>query len=388
MQALTQEPTQTLSDSKKKKYLDTLMCILRARRPARTNDDASYASNWMKGLLDSLSIPFNTDEFGNLSVDMRDGVSTVAFTCHTDTVESFWLAPKLRQLAPPTAEMDWAQTPRQLAYMQDDLYPDDETAYRVVLPDPSQDDCLGADDGAGMALMLAMIQEGVKGLYIFFADEESGRIGSEGMNRAQPEMLQGLTHMLSFDRRDADIVTSQMGMPCISDSLADALMERLSTDTVQYRLAAGSCTDSASFMQSVYECGNIGVGYRDEHSGYESLSLTIWGNLLEKCVQQATWEGLPHRETFAELPRWQSRFFEQSHGPRSVADLMHDIEDLTAHGILDYVQDYPEEVAAMLALCAEGRPECIIKDCTKGEENSGFSYKEIVDELKETQIPW
>ena len=374
MQALTQ----ALSDSKKKKYLDTLMYILRARRPARTNDDAPYASNWTKGLLDSLSIPFNTDEFGNLSVDMRGGVSTIAFTCHTDTVESFWLAPSLRRLAPPTAEMEWAQTPRQLAYMQDDLYPNDETAYRVVLTDPSQDDCLGADDGAGMALMLAMIQEGVKGLYIFFADEESGRIGSEGMSRTQPEMLQGLTHMLSFDRRDADIVTSQMGMPCVSDELAETLVERLSTETVLYHLAAGSYTDSASFMQTVYECGNIGVGYRDEHSGYESLSLTIWVNLLEKCVQQATWEGLPHRETFAELPRWQSGLLTMT-GPRSLTELLDEVGDMGLHDIVEYVQDYPEHIAAFLTLCAEGRRECIIKDCQVAEDKLGYSLGDLVD---------
>ncbi len=349
-------------------------------------NDRHSASNWAKGLLDSLNIPFNTDEFGNLSVDMRDGESTIAFTCHTDTVESFWMPVKQRLAAPAGAEDRWVKQPRQLAYLQDDMYPFNEKAYRVVLTDPMTDDCLGADDGAGMAIMLAMIQEGVKGLYIFFAEEESGRIGSEGMSRMQPEMLKGLTHMLSFDRRDADIVTSQMGTPCISDELANTLVERLSTDTVQYRLAAGSYTDSASFMQSIFECGNIGVGYRDEHSGYESLSLTVWQNTMLKAVQPSTWEDLPHRETFAELPHWQQAFFPQSHGPATVADMMKDLEPMTLYEILEYVQDYPEHVAAMLALCAEGRPECIIKDCTAGEEKSGVTFAEAVQDLKETSV--
>lgn len=376
----------TLQAHKIKRYTDQLMYILRARRPARLGNDVPYASNWAKGLLDSLNIPFNTDEFGNLSVDMRGGESTIAFTCHTDTVEGFCMPVKQRLAAPAGADEQWVKQPRQLAYMQDDMYPHDEKAYRVVLTGPTTDDCLGADDGAGMAIMLAMIQEGVKGLYIFFAEEESGRIGSEGMNRTQPEMLKGLTHMLSFDRRDADIVTSQMGVPCISDGLADTLMERLSTDTVQYRLAAGSYTDSASFMQSIFECGNIGVGYRDEHSGYESLSLTVWQNTLLKAVQPSTWEGLPHRTTFAALPQWQRHMFAQSHGPATVADMMRDITPMTASSILEYVQDFPEHVAAMLVLCAEGRPECVVKDCTKGEENSGFTFAEIVDGLQESSV--
>lgn len=128
------------------------------------------------------------------------------------------------------------------------------------------------------------------------------------------------------------------------------------------------------------------VVWSDEHSRYESLSLTVWQNTMLKAVQPSTWEDLPHRETFAELPQWQRRMFAQSHGPATVADMMRDITPMTASSILDYVQDFPEHVAAMLALCAEGRPECVVKDCTKGEENSGFTFAEIVDTLQESSV--
>jgi di/tripeptidase len=41
---------------------------------------------------------------------------------------------------------------------------------------------LGADDKAGMVIMLNMINEKVPGLYYFFQGEETGRIGSSKLS--------------------------------------------------------------------------------------------------------------------------------------------------------------------------------------------------------------
>jgi hypothetical protein len=57
---------------------------------------------------------------------------------------------------------------------------------------------LGADCGAGMYLMIRMIQAGIPGFYAFFADEEESRIGStEYLNRAGAP--KGCQRAIAFD---------------------------------------------------------------------------------------------------------------------------------------------------------------------------------------------
>ena len=157
---------------------------------------------------------------------------------------------------------------------------------------------LGADDKAGVALMLHMMRNNVKGLYYFFIGEEVGRIGSTALSKKielNPH-VQDILKIISFDRKGVDsIITHQMGKRCSSDVFAKSLAKELNAleSTFRYRLDDGGIyTDSFSFIDNIRECTNISVGYYNQHSQRECQSmihLIKLGNALCKI----DWENLP-----------------------------------------------------------------------------------------------
>ena len=151
---------------------------------------------------------------------------------------------------------------------------------------------LGADDGAGVALLCHMITEGVAGHYFFFAGEEIGGIGSSYLADNFSELFPTLelNRAIAFDRKGTiDVVVSQFCGGCCSDSFALALCKELGTG---YKPANGSFTDTANFIDFIPECTNISVGYYNEHSKNEYLDLTYLQSLAKK-VCEIDWERLP-----------------------------------------------------------------------------------------------
>ena len=104
-------------------------------------------------------ILFNTvdglqkDEFGNLFIKIGD--SDVMFTSHLDTATS-------------------ANTPVNHIFDGDVIKTDGKSI-------------LGADDKAGVTIMLYMIKNNIPGLYYFFLGEEVGCIGSKKVANVQKE---------------------------------------------------------------------------------------------------------------------------------------------------------------------------------------------------------
>jgi len=133
-------------------------------------------------------------------------------------------------------------------------------------------ECLGADDGAGVWLMLEMIRAGVPGTYVFHRDEEIGGGGSEYI-ASMPEWLEGVRFAIAFDRKGcSDIITHQGGRRCASDAFASSLAECLRP--LAYRASdGGSFTDTANYVSIVPECTNIAVGYHKQHTGHEWLDV-------------------------------------------------------------------------------------------------------------------
>ena len=61
---------------------------------------------------------------------------------------------------------------------------------------------LGADDKAGVTVMLNMIENNIPVLYYFFLGEEVGCIGSRKVAEAQKiKKIEGINKVISFDRR-------------------------------------------------------------------------------------------------------------------------------------------------------------------------------------------
>lgn len=157
-------------------------------------------------------------------------------------------------------------------------------------------DVLGADDGAGVALLMHLIHANVRGYYIFTQGEERGGVGARYLADKMPDLLREFDRAIAFDRRGIDSVITHQGWGrCCSDTfgsaLADALMDghdalmMLNDDTGVY-------TDTAEFTDIIPECTNISVGYAREHTQEESLDLVYYNNLAA-AVLTVDWDALP-----------------------------------------------------------------------------------------------
>ncbi|QBP32910.1 peptidase [Shigella phage Buco] len=229
----------------------------------------SYDSNaWLHEFLDP-RLPAGAqkvqDDYGNVFVLVGDSEqSDVAFTCHTDTVAR-------RSSQPPKVKMS--------------------TSGIMYVGNPDVADCLGADDAAGIYLMLEMLEHGVHGRYCFFRDEEVGCEGSGWSAADKTGFWTGVKAMISFDRRGDGIITSQRFQECCSHTFALELAERLGRTPAH--LQSGIYTDSAEFMGIIPECTNIGVGYKYEHTPDEILDIDILSSLLERVLAPGTFANLP-----------------------------------------------------------------------------------------------
>lgn len=165
---------------------------------------------------------------------------------------------------------------------------------------------LGADDKAGVTILLWMIENNIPGLYYFFIGEEVGCIGSgnaaKSMSFCQTDIVPktgfykgNYDRIISFDRRDVgSIITYQSSSRCCSDEFADALCRDLNlTGSLSYKKDTGGIyTDSAEFTHLVPECTNVSVGYYKEHTTTESQDILHLTNLAEACLL-VNWESLP-----------------------------------------------------------------------------------------------
>lgn len=174
--------------------------------------------------------------------------SKVMWSCHTDTVHS-----------------SKSDTDRQKLHI---------TAKGILkLADGQHKDCLGADDGSGMWLMLQMIKNEVPGYYIFHRNEEHGRVGSRWVaNNLQKEcQLDSLDYSIAFDRRgETSIITHQSGSRCCSEKFVTSMAKAMEKSGIKWRSdSGGSFTDTASYTKIIKECTNLSVGYTGAHGANE-----------------------------------------------------------------------------------------------------------------------
>jgi hypothetical protein len=207
------------------------------------------------------------DKFGNY-YKVIEGDDTTMFTSHLDTA-------------------DRTQLPTSLLSKIED---GDEYIYT------DGKSILGADDKAGVAVMLYMMENKIPGIYYFFIGEERGGIGSRDLasEYSSFEFLKNVKKCVSFDRRKTgSVITSQYGRVCCSNEFATALCKEynksglnLSTDPT------GVFTDSASFIDDISECTNVSVGYNNEHTAREIQNMTFLEKLA-KASLKVNWSQLP-----------------------------------------------------------------------------------------------
>ena len=229
--------------------------ILELRRPHESKTEDEFVTELVKRLTAEGFSPIQ-DDFGNVTVD--NGGTTV-FTCHTDTVHA-------------------SKSEGKQVLVVDSFG-------MMMLAEPKQGDVLGADDGAGIYVLLQLLQAGVKGRYVFFRAEEVGGLGSEFYAKENEEVLMRYRHAVAFDRKGvSEIITHQWGGRCCSDEFAIALNKQLGMSLKPSN--GGTFTDTANLTHLISECTNVAVGYYDQHTAAETQD-TQYLERLNQGLNQA-----------------------------------------------------------------------------------------------------
>jgi hypothetical protein len=155
---------------------------------------------------------------------------------------------------------------------------------------------LGADDKAGVSLMIWMIHHQVPGLYYFFSGEERGSIGSSAVKKNWSH--HGYSRMISFDKAGyGSIVSHQSLLRTASDEFCHNLSQKFRESGMDFFTdSSGVHTDSALFLDHVPECTNISVGYFGQHTTSEYQDMDYLQK-LSQCVLNIPWDELPtHRK--------------------------------------------------------------------------------------------
>ena len=230
------------------------------KRPHGSESERKYIDTIILPVVKEYADEYFIDGFGNIFA--RVGQSRTLFTSHTDTVHN------------------------------------KEGTQKVIAKDGLMSvvdgECLGADDGAGIQVLLSMMQAGVNAFYGMYRCEERGGQGSKWSVENNPEFYTQFDRAIAFDRKGtSSVITHQGWGRCCSDVFADALSDALSGDELMYAPDdTGVYTDTAEFIDSIPECTNISVGYMNEHRPNETLDLAHLDALIRK-VKSIDWESLP-----------------------------------------------------------------------------------------------
>jgi hypothetical protein len=152
---------------------------------------------------------------------------------------------------------------------------------------------LGADDRAGMTVLISLLSRRVPGLYCLFVGEEKGCVGSSAVAESDPR-FEGILRAVSFDRMGTDeIITHQCGIRTCSHAFAAALCDAFKTHDLRLRPSdEGIYTDSFEFIHRIPECTNLSVGYQNMHWVKETQDLRFLRKIC-KAAAKVDWEALP-----------------------------------------------------------------------------------------------
>lgn len=245
-----------------------LINILTTKRADQSAGDTNFRL-WLHSTLQSLKVNIEILQRGNIYVVV--GSSKTLFCCHIDTCHT-------------VAESDGS--------IQEINY--DDNINHIFLPSNTKSACLGADDGAGIYLMLKMIQAGINGGYLFHTGEERGGLGSKDVLKHHSDILKKYDRAIAFDRPDNnEVIITQGGTACASQEAGEALCGLLNKHNLTYEISRkGVFTDTKTYIGIIPECFNIGVGYMFQHSKDEYLDYEHLQNLLEACLK-IHWEAIP-----------------------------------------------------------------------------------------------
>lgn len=273
--------------------------IMGYRRQYRSQGIALFAKNWLEPTLNKIvsllreqgytvaqSVVYSGDGYGygNYMFDVsKDGVvSDVLHVAHYDTVDrdTGFAETRWAHGAPTVENMN--QRTRKKVSVKDGV------AYLNTLrAENDQVGCLGADDGAGLAVMLNLMLNGVLGGYCFTTGEEVGGIGADTVATGAVSFLKQYKIAIEIDRKgETDMVYEQGVGECASKEFAQWLCDTLGMG--HKPSDKGSYTDVATFAGVIPENVNIASGYINAHSANEQVNL-VYLDKLADALRSVDW---------------------------------------------------------------------------------------------------
>lgn len=299
------------------------------------------------------------DGYGNFV--LKIGESPIMWSCHTDTVHRNDKNNKARQK----------------------LHLSDKGILTAVGKGKIKADCLGADDGAGVWLMLRMIKAKVPGLYVFHRDEESGGQGSahivkhwdkyyfkSDMNK---HIFDGIKFAIAFDRKGTKSIITHQGARTCSDAFADSFSAALNMGHTKDD--GGTFTDTKNYYNKISECTNLSVGYYSQHFSNESLDIIYLQNLLMALINMDQSKLVSERDPNSkdEYPKYNGgRYYWQGGYHKFGGD-----NDDDVYGSGDWLKEYYQKRASSMATLIRDNPD-VMADMM---EEWGYNAQTLEDEI-------
>ena len=266
--------------------------IMGYRRQYKSKGIANFCENWLEPVLNKIVAHLQSNGFVVASreegtvkgyknycydVSKQDHVGDVLFVAHYDTVDNDNASMPIYD--PQTGA--YKQVSQQQRLYKNVSVVDGIASLNMQDVTNAGAGCLGADDGAGLAVMLHLMHSGVVGGYCFTTGEECGGIGAGAVLRTYPTYLKQYKASIEIDRRgSSEIIISQGVGDCASQDFGDWLCTSL--DMGHSTSLFGSYTDVATFAELIPENVNISAGYINAHSTNEQVDLDYLERLAEK----------------------------------------------------------------------------------------------------------
>jgi hypothetical protein len=245
--------------------------LLREILVANRAEPEAWIASFLIPKLKDLGCTIIVDDESNVYVPPT-GDDSVLFVAHTDTVDLASNGDRELTVTETTVSLAAGQSNR----------------------------CLGADDGAGIYVLLQLIMAGVEGGYLFTTGEESGGIGVMHFIGNNETELTRYDMCLEFDRFGYnEIITNQSPGDCASMDFAETLSDILNATNEEFKFApseGGIYTDNADLSEFIPECVNVAIGYQGHHTQNEWLDFVH----VEDLIQGLVW--MARSDAFAALP--------------------------------------------------------------------------------------
>lgn len=146
---------------------------------------------------------------------------------------------------------------------------------------------LGADDRAGVFIILQIIQSGLRPSIILTTDEERGGLGAQALAKKTCP-IPNLKYLIQLDRHGTN---DCVFYDCANPKFIDYIENFGFSETI------GSFSDISFLMPAWKVCGvNLSVGYHDEHSVSETLYVPILFRTCEIVKKMLTATDIPDFE--------------------------------------------------------------------------------------------